>query len=74
VKLRYHGVIIRIATIAIFLHCETPRTQAKEFCRELSRIGTVARLARYAQNRASFRSGEIRVLDSIGSVERGFLL
>jgi hypothetical protein len=28
----------------------------------------------YAENRASFRSGEIRVLDSIGNIERGDLV
>ena len=28
----------------------------------------------YAQNRASFRAGEIRILDSTGNVERGLFL
>jgi len=40
------------------------------FFAELKRRNVYKVAINYAENRASFRSGEIRILDSIGNVER----
>jgi hypothetical protein len=50
------------------------RTVGAEMFSKLSALSLFSRRKRqainYAQNRASFRSGEIRILDSSGDVER----